>query len=274
MLNYKKLVRRYFKIDKLVKERAETILRQHHFDQIGNTKPEDIFVAGFPKSGNTWMQNLLTGLILNSTSERISPQIVSEIVPDVHAKHYYKRLFNSMIFKTHDLPKKEYRRVIHLVRDGRDAMVSYYKMEKSRDPSYSNTLEAMVLDGKGVYPTKWHLHTREWIKNPFEAELIIVKYEDLLNNPISTLQRISKFIEIEITDNDVMKIYNSNSIEILRKKVVKYGWDYQNKYKGTSTSGSFFRKGMIGNYKTEMPSDLITKFNEEAFKELEHFGYL
>lgn len=273
MRRLKQKLKQIVDFDNKVRLEVNRILKRHDYLSIIDTKEQDVFIAGFPKSGNTWMQNLVTGILLDSTSFRITPKMVSEIVPDVHAKKYYKRLRSAMVFKTHDMPNERMKRVIHLVRDGRDAMLSYHKMEVNRDQNYKFSLEDMIKEGKGVYPAKWNAHTRAWLNNPYNAELITITYEDLLNEPSSAMVKIAKFLNIEMSENRLIDIYEANHISILRKKVVEYGWDYDYVYKH-KTSESFFRKGTSGSYESEMDTDLTNFFVNESKAELKHFGYI
>lgn len=261
-----------FKINERLKKISDKIIKEQNFVPIIETKDEDVFIAGFPKSGNTWMQNLITGLILDCNSERITPQLVSEFVPDEHAKKYYKRIYPIMVFKTHNLPNKRYKKVIHLIRDGRDAMISYHKMEINRNKNYKYSLKEMIVEGKGVFPVKWHIHTRMWTENPFNSDIITIKYEDLLMEPLPSLQKICDFLKIEMNDKRMMEIYDANNIIKLRNKVSNYGWDYDYVYTNKK-SDSFFRKGTSGNYKEELDSLLLEYFVQESKDELELYGY-
>ena len=252
MIKVKNIIKKALNLDEKVNVRVVNILQTHDFVPMHHFEDQDVFIAGFPKSGNTWMQNLVTGILLDSTSYRITPKLVNEIVPDVHAKQFYKRTYPVMVFKTHDLPNKKFKRVIHLVRDGRDAMLSYYKMEVNRDENYENSLKDMVIEGKGVYPSKWHAHTRAWIENKYNAELITLKYEDLLNAPIDAMRQLCDFLNIEMSDKRLKAIYDANQISVLRQKVTQYGWDYLN----------------------EMNKDLVSFFVNESKEELQHFSYI
>jgi Sulfotransferase domain len=95
-------------------------------EPISETRLEDIFIVGYPRSGNTWMQYLIAGAILDLNPRLAPDSLVQSLVPDVHATRFYKRFGTPTFFKTHHLPQSEYRRVLYLVRDGRDVMVSYF----------------------------------------------------------------------------------------------------------------------------------------------------
>lgn len=269
----KQLIYKRFEIGELINKSIKDSLKSQSFASIDDIRESDIFIAGFPKSGNTWMQGIVGGLLLDSTSELLTMKLINEIIPDVHVKKYYKRFFNSMVFKTHDLPKPEYKKVIHLVRDGRDVMVSYYNMGKNKSIEFPFSLKDMVIDGKGLYPSKWNQHTKEWIKNPFNAEIMLLKYEDLREFPLREMRRISEFIGLELSDTRLMAIYDNNGINNVRSRVAKFGMDNDHTWKNKPIT-SFFRKGEVGNFENEMSIELINYFNSEAKDELEYFKYI
>lgn len=254
-------------------ESFDKFMKVQGFSKMNDFRMDDIFIAGYPKSGNTWMQNLVTGIYLNSSSEYITPRLVGEIVPDVHVKKYFRRLIDPMVFKTHDFPRPEYKRVIHLVRDGRDVMVSYYNMGKNKNQNFEFTLKEMVIDGKGLEFSKWHLHITDWLQNPYNAEIMVLKYEDLILHPLREMKRISSFIGIELSDDRLIEIYNNNSLQRVRSRVKTYGMENDHTWKNKPIT-TFFRKGVIGSYKDEMPEELIEYFNEEAIETLRYFDYI
>src|SRR5687768_13824154 len=95
---------------------------------IKETKAEDVFIVGYPKSGNTWLQNLAGAVVYGVLPEFAPPALMHlELVPDVHQKQFYKRYSTPMFFKSHHLPRPEYRKVVYVLRDGRDVMVSYFQ---------------------------------------------------------------------------------------------------------------------------------------------------
>lgn len=251
---------------------ARGILNQQNNIPISETWDEDIFIAGYPKSGNTWLQNLISSIILETTSQNLNQSLVNELIPNLHGRSYYKRVYPIMFFKTHDLPKKEYKKVIFLIRDGRDAMISYYNMEINQNKDYPYTLEEMIVKGKGIFPSKWHTHTKMWTKNPFNAKILTIKYEDLKVNPKQELKKICVFSKISISDELLEEIIEANNIDNLRKKAKKFGLENDDKFKEKNSS-DFFRKGKVGSFKEEMDEELVRFFNDEASEELKLYNY-
>ncbi len=255
-------------IKKKVNAKFFQMLSDQNFQLISESHPDDIFIAGYPKSGNTWVQNLIAGVIYGIDTALLPDKLTQELVPDVHAKPTYKRFSSVTFFKTHDVPKPKMKRVIHLIRDGRDVISSYYAMNKAL--KIDVTLDKMIKDGTSLYPCKWHEHTRQWLNNPYDADLFVLKYEDLINEPFQSLKNLLNYFNIERSDEIIIKSIEGNSFKEMQRKEEKYGWYNQNWDKNEK----FIRKGKIGSYKTEIPKDLITYFENEAQSELRNFYYI
>src|SRR5262245_53888028 len=82
---------------------------------ISDVEGADVFIAGYPKSGNTWFQSLIGGAIYGFDPEWAPDRLLQDLVPDVHDKQCYKRYRTPMLFKTHSLPRPEYRNVVYLL---------------------------------------------------------------------------------------------------------------------------------------------------------------
>jgi len=120
---------------------------------ISEFSDDDIFVVGYPKSGNTWFQNILASLIYGVNPELTPDSVIQDLIPDVHYKCYYRRYRNSVVFKSHSFPRPDYRKVIYIVRNGRDVMVSYFhylkilRERQGRDISF----EQILLEKGGFF---------------------------------------------------------------------------------------------------------------------------
>lgn len=247
--------------------RLKKYLLEQRYYPIAEVQPQDIFIAGYPKSGNTWMQNLAAGVIFGLDTRYLPDRLTQELIPDIYAKKYYKRFMDFAVFKTHELPRPEYKRVVHLVRDGRDALASYYAMNKALNIDV--TLEEMILHGKELYPCRWHEHAKAWLENSYDADIIRIKYEDLLKDPLKEMRKFCKFIGIERQDDLIIRVIRGNHFNVMQEKEKKYGTDN----KRWKPSKKFFRKGKIGSYKEEIPPRLIRSFNNQSEYYLKKFGY-
>lgn len=103
------------------------------FIPISDFSPDDVFIVGYPKSGNTWFQHLVAGVVYGVDPKWAPIAAVQDLVPDASLLKYYRRYAPRMFFKEHSLPRPDYRRVVYLLRDGRDAMVSYRHYREAVD---------------------------------------------------------------------------------------------------------------------------------------------
>jgi len=236
---------------------------------IGETDPADIFIVGYPKSGNTWMQNLIAGVAYNVDPEHLPDSQILDLVPDVHSCCHYRRHQTPMYFKTHRLPLPEYQRVIYLLRDGRDVMVSYYHHLRALNGDDVDFSE-IVRTGRLLSPSKWHDHVNAWRSNPFGAEILTVRYEDLLENPVSELRRVCEFAGIQRSTELLETVSRKSSFSKMREKEEKSGWANPQ----WPSSRSFVRRGEAGSFKDEMPADVLSVFMAQAGETLRACNYL
>lgn len=223
---------------------------------INKTNPEDVFIVGFPKSGNTLMQHIITHLVYGLNSE-VTVSIPLLFVPDIYASTHYFRFNEVCYFKSHERPQPNYKKVIYLVRDGREALLSYYHMMKNMGKEIS--LEDLYHGKIDIYGGQWHEHLAEWEKNPYNAEILFVKYEDLITNKMSVLNQLCSFLNITRTSAELNEVIKLTSFEFMKTVEQKEDWQ-KIKINISFTKGNFVRKGAIDSYKEEIPKELLNTF--------------
>jgi hypothetical protein len=231
---------------------------------------EDIFIVGYPKSGNTWFQNLVAGVVYGMNPLYSPDTLVQELVPDVHQKRYYKRFWTPMFFKSHLLPQPDYKRVIYLLRDGRDAMVSYFHFLTALKGHELDFAE-MVKYGEGLY-CKWHVHVDAWMTNPYGAETLTISYEDLKNDTVRELQRFCNFVDVDRDPLWLKEVAENAAFEKMQNKE-KAGQIYMDNPLWPKDK-LFNRRGVVGSYKDEMPPQVLELFLQDAQETLARCGYL
>jgi len=225
---------------------------------------KDVVVVGFPKSGNTWFQNLIAGVVYNIDVRNLPITLIHEVVPPL-GRPYYRRYHTPTYFKSHALPKPEYRRVIYLVRDGRDAMVSYYHYR--RGVGEPVTWEYLLSQGAQSLG-QWYTHVQRWIENPHQADFVTIRYEDLLANPIRQMRTLCAFAGIERDDDVLQWAVDNAAFDKMQQREAVYGAG-----QNFSKDEKFVRRGQRGSYKDEMPPHILKQFETQAREALIACGY-
>lgn len=234
---------------------------------INETKPEDVFIVGFPKSGNTLMQHIITHLVYGINEEG-SRSMVNLIVPDIYANSHYFRFNTICYFKSHERPQPAYKKVIYLLRDGREALLSYYHMMKNMGKDIS--LEELYEGKINIYGGLWHEHIEAWEKNPYEATILWVKYEDLKNDKYNQLKRICEFLNIKRTPQDLEKVVELTSLEHMKTLENRSDWQLINKSYFIENK-KFLRKGSVDSFKKNIPAELIKEFTSQNLSILKKY---
>ena len=248
---------------------TDEVMRREGFVPTSEHAAGDIFVTGYPKSGNTWFQ-ILTSIVMYGVDPKLASfTLMGEIVPDLSARAYYRRHAETMFFKSHALPAPDYRRVVYLLRDGRDVMVSYKHYREVIDRTVYE-FETFVAAETSLWPCHWTKHVEAWEQNPFGAEILTIRYEDLVTDPVAQFRRLCAFALVERSDEHLCAAIAATSLESLQRKEQKEGnWDPAFK-----TDKSFFRRGEVGSHKDEMPPEVLERFLAHAGPTLERLGYV
>jgi hypothetical protein len=230
--------------------------------------PQDVFIAGFPKSGNTWFQLITVALRYGFNAEMVPDSVVQDLVPDMHFKSFYRRYATPTFFKTHNAPLPEYKKVVYLLRDGRDAVVSYY--HHTRDLSRREVDFSKFVEEYNIFSLNWHEHVNLWLSNPYGAEMLVIKYEDLKQNGLQALEQYCDFLNITRDRKHLETVLRATDFEKMRRREENLGWDDPNWPKDRP----FIRRGVIGSYKDEFPKEALQKFMAQSGETLKKCGYL
>lgn len=235
-----------------------------------------IWLASYPRSGNTYYRLLLhhaagfesATIYDDSLMMRIGAagivghKVRSQSLDELQAgaePHF---------IKTHELPS-DGNPAVYVVRDGRDVLVSYAHflndtakskqllqrarrklMEQIGIDAYRRTLAKLIVDRQKW--GGWSNHVLSWAHNRRAAVTAIVRYEDLVAQPFDTLRRSLEELSIQ---PDAFQDRPPDFSELHRR------WP------------GFFRKGVTGSWREEMPDDLQELFWEQHAAAMNAFGY-
>ncbi|MEA5575026.1 sulfotransferase domain-containing protein [Anabaena sp. UHCC 0451] len=212
----------------------------------------DLFIVEFPKSGVTWLTNILANVELLTTSD-ISPSFQcgkpisfgnrESFISDIHVgypSNYYSHIFGGKLIKSHAKMTSDIQRLIYLYRHPVSVMKSYYRMCKGYQTiSNQITFSEFVRDSNmGV--EAWKQHIRSWLfDSRVSQRIFFVSYENLVDNTSLYIEQIYQFFgiyalpqhiieeAIQISSYENMKILETNRREI----DLRFKWRFDNNYK-------------------------------------------
>ena len=149
---------------------------------------DDVFVVSYPKSGNSWVRFLIANLVAPGRSVDFAS--VQEIVPGIDwlSANELRRLSRPRLLKSHEYFDPRYGKLLYLVRDPRDVVVSYYHHHvRSQLIAEGYPMEQYVtrfLAGRLDPYGSWHDHVGSWLgAREGDPGFLLMRYEDLSAHP-------------------------------------------------------------------------------------------
>lgn len=244
-------------------------------------------IYSFPKSGNTWMREIVRGIFRVETDiSRVAPEMTNEDnqipnwdildAPDGSKWTFYKSHSawelggNNVVDLNNNL-------VIYILRNPLDVFCSQlnyllkgFDQNRDRIKIPGKSIEELMLNGSldifySVYlafgtltplfwqASSWMENTKIWIeKSKTRDNILVVKYEDLIAEPIETLSKI--FGRIGFNSASI-----KTAIELAESR--------------TNDGNSFFWKKKAGNYLNYLSPDQIQLFETYHKESLMLTGY-
>jgi len=190
--------------------------------QLVDTRDSDVWLVSYPKSGNTWVRFLLGNLMIDEPVDFLS---VEDVIPDIHVNSLWQlaRAASPRVLKSHYPYDWRYRKVIYIVRDPRDVLVSYWMhQKKTKKIPLNYSIESFGMDFiKGDLPYgSWFEHVGSWLgAREKSKDFTLVKYEDLLENTPEILKSIvdgiDEFPAARMDFNEAVALSNFNKMKEL-----------------------------------------------------------
>lgn len=229
--------------------------------------PDDTYIVSYPKSGNTWMRFIVS--YLKSGEEQITFRTLDQYVPDIYShKEQANAVSRPRFLKSHQSCYPHYPKCIYVVRDYRDVLVSYYQYHKALG-DFNGTIEDYASEINSLHPFgSWKAHVSEALKfrNQFPDRMLIVRYEDLLANPIREVQLVAKFCQLPECNVDMA--VKKCLFEKLQAEENRSGSQFKD-----LSNANFFRSGKAGSWQTEISESLLQQIETEHLELFTQLGY-
>ncbi len=249
-----------------------------------------VWLASYPKSGNTFLRLLLYRYIYADVMDRTKE--VEDKVPDIHkliseGKQLKSSLDGSVLVKTHFLLSSQHPYFgntvgfIYILRNPRDVILSnarylgFNKDKKLLHLFAENFIKNMGVDhwtkmGMGTY----FGHLISWLDGVSLFPHLFIKYEELREKPVETLTNVIKFLELEIDENRIQEVVKDCDINNLREIEIQEKHNKETTvFRGSSEGEYFIGQGKTNQSLAEISPDLENLYYEQFSGFVRLFGY-
>ncbi len=234
------------------------------------SRPDDQFLAAFPRSGSTWLRTVITNVMVPDTAS--NPKVFNARIPGItfrKLRHLYA-LPSPRLMMTHSPALPAFRRVVYIVRDGRDALVSYYHYVVTRqggDEPFDVFFERYL---KGHYGTPWHAHVEGWLgpgADRLGDDLLVVTFEQLKRDTTAEVSRVLRFLGVEASDETLDEAIRLASLDNAQRLEAQRRGPFANR------DASFYRSGGTGTGTSLLTGEPLARFEAVSARALEMAGY-
>lgn len=241
--------------------------------------PDDLFLVSYPRSGNTWTRFLIANLL--HPEEAASFNNIERLVPDSEAQsnRYLKSIARPRTIKSHQYFDPRYRKVIYIVRDPRDVVLSYYDFSRKYrhiDDQYS--LEKYVSDfveGRLIsfdYGT-WQENAGSWLAaRAGRPGFLLLRYEDMLADTGRELARIAKFLAVDLSADHRARVIERSSAATMRSLEKSQANDWVSTREKRSDI-PFIRTAAAGGWREKLPTACAREIESAWAPLMTQLGY-
>jgi hypothetical protein len=257
---------------------GKRIVGLHHPGRNLKVFPDDVFLVSYPKSGNTWTRFLIANLVFPEKHPDFSN--INELIPDPEglAKRHLDRMPRPRYIKSHQYFDPRYPKVIHVVRDPRDVVLSEYHFDiKRRAISDDYPLEKFVsrfVRGEVNHPYgTWAENTATWFYTRGNSpRLLLVTYESLQTEGTHQMARIAEFLGVPASPERIAFAIDQSSASKMRELEKKQGHLWSST-RETRQDKPFVRAAKAGGWKTELPEAGIAEIETAWGGLMRELGY-
>ena len=270
-----------------------------------------IWLASYPKSGNTWVRSILSSLFfsrdgtidfqhLNAFPKYPNPEHLKEFTKDLHnydeiSKYWLpsqeKLNLNQKInfLKTHHLRcawknnnftnSKNTLGTIYIVRDPRNVLTSIKNHFALTDEEALNMMldkNWSLTNGIKTMLSSWGLHYFSWAKN--NKNVLLIKYEDMMNDLKKEIYKILDYLSKFNIKTNFSEEKINNSIKTSNfsnfQDMEKKGLFDEYIVGDNKIKKTFFKLGKENDFRKLLNEKIKYRLEKEFKKEMKELNYL
>lgn len=236
------------------------------------TRPDDLFISSYPRSGTTWLQQILVVLAHDGDPggthiSQHAPWFERNLALGTRRVGDFDALPAPRIFKSHLplawLPRGG--RYVYALRDGRDVAVSYYHLYRSH-LGFTGDFEAFLplfLAGRLQYGS-WFKHVAGWQQVAARPDVHLLRYEALQRDLAGEMRALSRFCGFGHDDARIATLAEQCSFAYMKARQDHFDHATETPHQGGMARGQFVRSGRSGGFTDYFDDAAIARFEREA----------
>ena len=242
--------------------------------------PDDVFLIAYPKSGNTWTRFLLGNLLFSDG--KVDFLNIPKLIPhfDVMPGKFFREMARPRVINCHEPYRAHYKRVIYVVRDPRDVVVSLFHFQRKRnvieDGYPLDQFVSRFVAGEAVRPARlgsWAQNIGSWLAmRENDPTFLLMRYEDMLRDTAPALAKIAAFLGIDATPERIAKAVERSSANEMRSLEKVQGKEWHQS-KGTRQEIPFVRSARSGGWRTVLSKNAVAELEAAWGPLMDRLGY-
>lgn len=228
-------------------------------------RPDDILIVTYPKSGTTWMQEMLPLIISGGDPASIETlhnwdrvpwleenraltlNLEKRPSPRMFTTHFHYSMMPPSFFEVK--PK-----VIYVMRNPKDVFTSAFHYFGSTSflvkPGPQSEFLQKFLDGEVIFGS-WFDHVKGWLNAKDKESIMYISYEELLKDLKDSVARIAQFMEKSLDTEVTEKIADRCLFKNMKKNSMS-NYSAVPKEIMDQSKSEFLRKGIAGDWKNQL----------------------
>ncbi len=241
-------------------------------------RSDDLFVVTYPKSGTTWLQQIVK-LIRNGgkEDERRCNEVVLWLesrgghMDDPDYDKNADEMPSPRSFSGHTpyhmmpggAPHTSPSKYVYVARNPKDVAVSFYYHARSfKAFEYSGPWEhffRLFMDGR-VDSGLWFDHVLEWWKHKDEPNVLFLKFEDMKNDLCGAVKQIVDFMECDFGPDAISSIAALSTFQSMKaNNATNFSWVPD--HVRSSSVAQHLRKGIVGDWRSHFTVEQNKEFD-------------